>query len=55
MIHTIVSLNDVFAESTPKLILQRHTNGYTEYIDNNGQRMLCRYFSTKPSDYLKMI
>ncbi|MBQ9947519.1 MAG: hypothetical protein IJO91_03935 [Oscillospiraceae bacterium] len=54
MIHTIVSLDDVFASHEAiSTDLQKTSNGYAEYITVNGRRQLRRIISTDPAEYLK--
>lgn len=53
MIHTIIDLNEVFANSEEPEIFTEPTNGgYAEYITVNGKKRLRRLFSTRPQDYL---
>lgn len=54
MIHTIVNLEEVFAEpEAPKIVTEKTDCGYAEYITVNGKRRIHRLISTKPADYLK--
>lgn len=54
MIHTIVSLEDVFgSQEVIDSDFQKTSNGYAEYITVNGRRQLRRIISTDPAEYLK--
>jgi len=56
MMHTVVSLYDVFSDGYPaETIVERHGNCSAEYIKYNGEKRLHRLFSTVPSDYLNII
>lgn len=53
MMHTIIPLSDVFADSEKLSISTELTQGgYTEYVTVNGRKQLHRLFSTRPQDYL---
>ena len=55
MIHTIIDLNDIFADTNEPALTTEHTkNGYVEYITVNGNKRLHRLFSTIPKDYLSL-
>lgn len=54
MIHTIVSLDDVFPQTLPEKFIRLTSGGYSEYCVYNGEERLLRLFSTVPSDYLKV-
>ncbi len=54
MIHTIVSLYDVFADpDAPKAVTRKIDGGLAEYMEENGKLRLNRVISTNPSVYLK--
>ncbi len=54
MIHSVVSLSDVFASREEvSSELQKTPCGYAEYITVNGRRQLRRLISTDPAEYLK--
>ncbi|MGN0650138.1 MAG: YlzJ-like family protein [Oscillospiraceae bacterium] len=53
MIHTIISLYDVFASPQPEqVVTERISCGYAEYRSVNGKRTLSRVISTDPRVYL---
>ncbi len=55
MMHTIISLNDIFASvDDPYIITELSDSGYNEYVTVNGQKRLRRCFSTDPQDYLRL-
>lgn len=55
MIHTIIDLNDVFADRDEYDLSTELTDiGYKEYITINGEKHLHRLFSTRPQDFLKL-
>ncbi len=55
MMHTIISLSDIFAGSdNTDIITELSDNGYREYVTVNGKRHLRRCFSTDPQDYLRL-
>lgn len=54
MIHTIVSLDDVFASpQTEWSVIEQISCGYAEYRGVNGKRVLSRVISTDPRVYLE--
>ena len=54
MIHTIISLDDVFAsQQTENIVTERISCGYAEYRSVNGKRALSRVISTDPRVYLE--
>lgn len=56
MIHTIVSLADVFSQDKMcSSVYESFGSGTAEYIRYNGEKRLNRLFSTVPSDYLKIL
>ncbi len=56
MMHTIISLSDIFADDTSLSLSAQYQNGiYREYLTLNGQKQLHRLFSTNPRDYLDII
>ncbi len=49
MMHTIISLDDVFPSELPAdIAIKRVDSGYAEYSGNKLRRL----FSTNPADYL---
>ncbi len=55
MIHTIVSLNEVFAQNTDIQVTTEKTScGYAEYVTSEGKKQLRRLISTDPAEYLKL-
>ena len=55
MIHTIINLADVFADTTAeRIVVERYRSGKAEYIRFNGQKRLHRLYSTDPADYLNI-
>lgn len=55
MIHTIVSLDDVFAHNGDIQVSTEKTSfGYAEYITTEGKKQLRRLISTDPAQYLKL-
>lgn len=55
MLHTIVSLDDVFYQTPEELKTMAFKNGYAMYAIKNGNRELKSFFSTNPYDYLGKI
>ena len=56
MMHTIISLADVFSEvPQQKRYVEKYGSGCAEYIEYNGRKRLHRLFSTDPNDYLNLI
>ncbi len=54
MIHTIVSLYDVFADpNAPRTVTRRIKGGLVECMEEKGKLKLNRVISTDPSIYLK--
>jgi len=55
MIHTIVSLDEVFAQNMDIQVTTEKTSfGYAEYITADGKKQLRRLISTDPAQYLKL-
>ncbi len=54
MIHSIVSLNDIFADNRSyQTVTEQVSCGYAEYSVINGKKQLVRLISTDPAQYLK--
>ncbi len=55
MIHTIVSLEEVFADKEYlQLITEGYDIGYSEHIGASSQKQVRILFSTNPRDYLSI-
>lgn len=55
MIHTIVSLEEVFAQNMDLQVTTEKTSfGYAEYVTTQGKKQLRRLISTDPAQYLKL-
>ncbi len=55
MMHTIIDLNEVFADGSELgLTTVLTSSGYSEYVTVNGKKRLHRLFSTRPHDYLNI-
>ncbi|MBQ8171001.1 MAG: hypothetical protein IJZ95_03310 [Oscillospiraceae bacterium] len=53
ILHTIVSLADIFPQEPPVSIVTRRTKyGFCEYTVTEGVRRISRRFSTDPADFL---
>lgn len=53
ILHTIVSLADIFPQETPVSTVTRRTRyGFCEYTVTDGVQRLSRRFSTDPADFL---
>lgn len=52
MLHTIVSLYDIFYEPPEKTETEAAENGFSQYSFENGKRKPVSFFSTNPYDYL---
>lgn len=55
MLHTIVSLDDVFYQTPEELETVTLKNGYAMYALKDGKKELTSFFSTNPYDYLGKI
>ncbi len=55
MLHTIVSLDDVFYTQPEKMETMPLKSGYALYTVRKGRKELRSFFSTNPYDYLGKI